>query len=101
LVIFALSHSVGQWDEALEDACDILEAEAWKRARDKSDLLLIFLLKAHRPAKYRETTRHEIDARLAATAIMPGTVTICIPDNGRTNEQPTQKIEGTLAKGKT
>ena len=48
-----------QWQEALEDACDILEAEAWTRAREKSDLLLIFLLKAHRPAKYRETTRLE------------------------------------------
>ncbi len=48
------------WEEALEDACDILEAEAWQRARGKSDLLLIFLLKAHRPSKYRETSRHEL-----------------------------------------
>lgn len=43
-----------QWETAIEDACDILEAEAWKRARGTSDLLLIFLLKAHRPDKYRE-----------------------------------------------
>jgi len=45
------------WDEALEDACDVLAAEAWQRARSSSDLLLIFLLKAHRPEIYRETTR--------------------------------------------
>lgn len=49
-----------QWQEALDDACDVLEAEAWNRARGGSDLLLIFLLKAHRPDIYRETTRHEV-----------------------------------------
>jgi hypothetical protein len=65
-----------QWDEALEDAVDTLEAAAWKRARDGvtrhdpimfqgqkvaekviteySDTLMITLLKAHRPEKYRE-----------------------------------------------
>lgn len=42
------------WKAAEEDACDLLEAEAWKRARDSSDTLLIFLLKAHRPEKYAE-----------------------------------------------
>ena len=46
------------WAEAIEDACDLLEAAAWVRARSTSDTLLIFLLKAHRPEKYRETTRH-------------------------------------------
>lgn len=47
------------WDEAIEDACDVLEAEAWQRARSTSDLLLIFLLKAHRPAMYRETVKQQ------------------------------------------
>lgn len=45
------------WDEAIEDACDALEAAAWQRATggdSPSDTLLIFLLKAHRPYKYRE-----------------------------------------------
>lgn len=42
-----------EWDEALEDACDILEGRAWQRS-ETSDPLLIFLLKAHRPGKYRE-----------------------------------------------
>jgi hypothetical protein len=51
------------WEMALEDACDLLEFEARKRAQDQvndageviragSDTLLIFLLKVHR---YKET----------------------------------------------
>ena len=60
------------WDKALEDAVDLLEAEAWRRAakgveepvfykgqptgtiRRYSDTLLIFLMKANRPEKYRD-----------------------------------------------
>jgi hypothetical protein len=46
------------WDDALEDACDVLEAKARERAlAGQSDNLLMFLLKAHRPRVYRETTR--------------------------------------------
>ena len=48
-----------QWDEALEDACDVLEARAWKRA-EVSDPILMFLLKAHRPNKYSERIKQEI-----------------------------------------
>jgi hypothetical protein len=67
------------WDDAVETACDTLEAEAWRRGvegverpltgfgklvkddngkvvtvRDYSDNLLLAQLKAHRPEKYRE-----------------------------------------------
>ena len=50
-----------EWDDALEDACDILEAEAWKRAiEEQSDRLLMFLLKAHRPDKFKERTQTEL-----------------------------------------
>lgn len=60
------------WTEAVEIAVGLLEDEAWRRAREGvlepvyqggklvgkvhkySDTLLIFLLKAHNPAKYRE-----------------------------------------------
>ena len=60
------------WDEAIETACDAMELEARRRAvdgtdrpvfhagkvvghvREYSDQLLIFLLRAHRPQKYRE-----------------------------------------------
>lgn len=67
------------WEEALEMALDDAESEAWRRGvkgtisnrqydkdgklisatRQYSDTLLIFMLKAHRPAKYRETIRNE------------------------------------------
>ena len=62
------------WDEAIDEACDALEAEARRRAvdgveeavyhggkevgrvRKYSDVLLIFLMKGARPEKYRERT---------------------------------------------
>ena len=64
------------WEEALEQAMDLLEGEARRRAtgvkRDVwyagekvgsesvySDTLLIFLLKAHRPAKFRDNVKVE------------------------------------------
>jgi hypothetical protein len=65
------------WDVALDEAVDSLESEGWRRARDGtlkpifyegqkcgeireySDTLLIFLLKGHRPARFRETVRQE------------------------------------------
>ena len=46
------------WDDAKASAIEILEAEAWSRARKTSDTLIIFLLKAHKPAMYRE--RYEV-----------------------------------------
>jgi len=50
-----------EWDEALEDACDILEAEAWRRAvEEQSDRLLMFLLKAHRPDKFKDRWAGEV-----------------------------------------
>lgn len=68
------------WQEALDMALDDAESEAWRRAvkgtvsnrqydkdgnlihttRQYSDTLLIFMLKAHRPGKYRETVRNEL-----------------------------------------
>ncbi len=48
------------WRDAQQIGLDSLEDVANTRARKDSDTLLIFLLKAHRPEKYRETTRHEL-----------------------------------------
>lgn len=66
------------WDEALEAGVDRLELEAWRRGvegvdepivykgvitgtvRRYSDELLILLLRAHRPEKYRETRRVKV-----------------------------------------
>lgn len=48
-------------DEALDEGTDFLEDKARERAVKESDTLLIFLLKARRPDKYREkqTLAHE------------------------------------------
>ncbi len=64
------------WDTALEEACDLLEGAARQRALVQSDTLLIFLLKAHRPDKYRETVNvnfyvQQEAARVSAATGMP------------------------------
>ena len=66
-----------QWDNALEEATDLLEAEAWRRAltgidepvfykgkvvgstKKYSRPLLMFLLEAHRPQKFRDGVKVE------------------------------------------
>lgn len=76
-----------RWDDALEDACDELEEVARSRAKESSDTLLMFLLKAHRPGVYRETVRNEhtgadggaiqieaADYRVAVAALAPGSM---------------------------
>ncbi len=72
-----------KWDEMIENACDLLEAEAWRRGvygtlkpvfykgmlctdrrgqptgiQEYSDTLLALLLRGHRPDKYRERVEH-------------------------------------------
>ncbi len=58
------------WDDAKEAAVEILEAEAWQRARKVSDTLIIFLLKAHKPAKYRE--RYEVESKVEHSGTVNG-----------------------------
>jgi len=48
-----------EWQEALDDALDILEGKAWERAAQHSDRLLMFLLKAHRRDVYGD--KQELD----------------------------------------
>ncbi len=45
------------WDEAIEEGIDHLEQAAWQAAQDGDRQLLMFLLKALRPSKYRENRR--------------------------------------------
>ena len=59
------------WAEALEDACDVLEAEARRRAMSVSDGLLMFLLKAHRPEVFGD--KSEIDIKSGGEKL-PGPV---------------------------
>lgn len=47
------------WNDALDAGLDALEQTARERAHSGSDLLLMFLLKAHRPDTYRETVNHQ------------------------------------------
>lgn len=58
-----------QWDDALEDACDVLEGIARQRAAAESDVLLIFLLKAHRPEKYRDNHKIDLNVKGAMTQV--------------------------------
>lgn len=55
-----------EWDTAMDEAIEVLELEASRRARKTSDVLLIFLLKSHRPERYREhkLTPLELDAAI-------------------------------------
>lgn len=42
------------WDDAIEEGIEALELAVRNRAKESSDALAVFLLKAHRPEKYRE-----------------------------------------------
>lgn len=58
------------WEEALEDAVELLEAKAWNNAMKKdSETSLWNLLKAHRPQKYRDTSRQEIGGEMTLRVI--------------------------------
>ena len=46
--------------DAEERRTQLLEAEAWRRGIGGSDLMLIFMLKAARPAQYRENWKVEL-----------------------------------------
>src|SRR5450631_1240228 len=48
------SNFARDWLQAREDAVDMLEAEARRRAMNSSDSLLIFLLKSLRPETFRD-----------------------------------------------
>ena len=56
------------WDEAVEQGSDTLEDEAVKRAKDHSDVLLIFLLKGRRPEKFKDRVAAEHSGKVALSA---------------------------------
>ena len=58
-----------QWEDAMEDAIEVLEESARLRALGISDTLMIFLLKAHRPEKYRERHEHKHSGGTTQTII--------------------------------
>ena len=56
-------------DQAIEDGTDRLEDIAHRRATKESDVLTIFLLKARRPSKYRETQKIIHDGELTIRVV--------------------------------
>lgn len=58
-----------EWDDALEDAADALEAALRSRAMTKSDVAAIVLLKKLRPRDYREQFKHEHTGVVRTSAI--------------------------------
>jgi hypothetical protein len=88
-----------RWDEALDDACEVLEAEARRQAiygskeetviynargrvKEKKVVtksgktLIIFLLKAHKPEKYRE--RYEITGPKGGPVALSGSFRVAL-----------------------
>lgn len=57
------------WQDALDAALDQLEQTAIERAHSGSDQLLMFLLKAHRPEKYREVVNHEASGEVVVSVV--------------------------------
>lgn len=57
------------WADVNEANIEKLEAEARKRACDSSDVLLIFLLKAHRPDVYRDRVAIEHSGKVALDGV--------------------------------
>ena len=55
--------------EAEEDVADSLEKEAIRRAKESSDTLLIFLLKGHKPEKYKDRVHQDISGELTVKNI--------------------------------
>lgn len=62
------------WDEAHEESIDALEGEARRRAMETSDTLVMFLLKANRPAKYRDNFRFNEMVEQLARAVQAATL---------------------------
>lgn len=98
------------WDDAIEVAVDSLEQEAWRRARDGtlkpvfqrgeevgkvreySDQLMVTLLKAHKPEKYRERSSTELSGP-GGTLLTQGLVQIYLPGNGRDELEEETTVE--------
>ena len=51
------------WDAALELGADAMEDEARRRALAGSDALMVFMLRALRPERYRERTTVDVNNR--------------------------------------
>jgi hypothetical protein len=60
-----------RWSDAVNKSVDTLEHEVYQRALKEDSQLAMFVLKAFRPERYRETSRLEIDQRLVGVLVVP------------------------------
>ena len=68
------------YEASREEAIQVLEDEAIKRATiGGSDTLLIFLLKAARPQKYRDYVRQEVTGPNGAGLVPTRIEIVCVP----------------------
>lgn len=74
-----------RWDEALENAVDVVENSLYQKAVNGDTICMIFYLKAHRP-KYRdrlnidiEQVRGEIEEKIAQLGENPALLPRAIP----------------------
>ena len=73
------------WKNALDDGISDLEASAFKRAAETSDVLAIFLLKAHKPERYME--RQDITSGGKSLANPIKTVEVRLPSGPDEDEE--------------
>lgn len=83
-----------QWDEALEEATDLLVDKAWKMALADNERMIMFLLAAHRPDVYgTQARRVELTGKDGGPVQQEHSgsvgVMVYIPDNGRDDRDPT------------
>ena len=61
-----------EWDDALEVGIDRLEQMAWAEAEGGDKTLLMFLLKAFRPSKFRDMRRNDFQpVEITVTRVDP------------------------------
>lgn len=57
------------WDEALQEGIEALEETCWRDAQKGNTALMIFLLKAHKPEKYRDDYEHHHDGKVIVEVV--------------------------------
>lgn len=95
-----------EWDDCIETGIDALELEARRRAidgcvrpvfykggecgeiREYSDTLMIVLLKAHRPQKFRDNVQHEHAGGLTIRVEYADSYDLANPSASRTGDDP-------------
>ena len=73
-----------EWDAAIEEGTDVLEDEARRRAMEQYDTLMIFLLKARRPDKYKDRNQTEMTGQNGG----PMTIRVVYGDDGTGADSP-------------